>query len=162
MHVQFSSESQDQIRELLSRYPTKQASLIPALYLAQKEFGSLTDQVLEMVAKALDVPVSRVMNTATFYTMLLKKPVGKFHLQLCHNVSCYLMGSDSMLDVIKDKIGIEPGQTSRDGLFTLDTVECLAACGTAPVMMVNEAYHENLAKDGLTNLLDALIKEGSK
>ncbi|MGM0574723.1 MAG: NADH-quinone oxidoreductase subunit NuoE [Myxococcota bacterium] len=156
MGLAFSAEADREIDEILGRYPQRMASLIPVLYVAQREFGYLTREVLELVANRLGVPAAKVLNTATFYTMLHKKPVGQWHLQVCKTLSCYLRGSDGIVERVEKKLGIRPGESTPDKKFTLETVECLAACGTAPVMRVNDVYHEGLTPEKLDALLDEL------
>ncbi len=160
MSLEFSAETRNQIREIISRYPTQDAALIPVLYLAQDEFGSLTSEVLELVGRHLEMPVTKVLNTATFYTMLRKQPVGRFHVEVCHNVSCHLRGSDGLLEVLTRLLGIQPGETTEDGLFTLDTVECLAACGMGPALQVNGDFHEHMTPQKLEQLIATLREDG--
>ena len=162
MPLEFSADTRDRIRDILNRYPTRDAALIPVLYLAQDEFGSLTGPVMELVGEQLDLPVTKVLNTATFYTMLRKQPVGRYHIEVCHNVSCHLRGADGLLGHLTRVLGIKPGETTEDGLFTLDTVECLAACGTAPALQVNGAYHEQMTVERLERLLDTLREDGEE
>lgn len=147
MALQFSPENEARLADLLGRYPNKLAALIPTLYLAQTQWGHLTPEVMAYVAERLEVPPSQVLHTATFYTMLRKKPVGRFHVEVCANVSCFLRGCDAIVDALKDELGVGVGETTADGLFTLSEVECLAACGTAPALQVNWAYHENMTPD---------------
>lgn len=138
----FSAEAAKDIAELRKRYPTDLAALIPTLFVAQREFGHLDDEAMTLVAATLGVPVSKVASTATFYTMFNKAPVGRFHIQVCKNISCYLRNSDAVTRALIDALGIHPGETSEDGLFTLTEVECLAACGRAPIVQINEDTHE--------------------
>jgi NADH-quinone oxidoreductase E subunit len=152
----FSPEADAKITEIVARYPMRMAALIPVLYLAQKEFGYLTAQVLSLVARRLDVPEAKVVHTATFYTMLHKRPIGRHHVQICHNIACYLRGADRLFEVAEHKLGIRHGETTADHQFTLWGVECLAACGTAPCAQINEEYHENLTPERLGRLLDSL------
>jgi len=140
--VAFSSAAQAEIARLRERYPTALAALIPTLFVAQREFGWLSDAVLELVAHTLGVPATKVRSTATFYTMLQKEPVGRFHVQICRNISCYLRNSDAVRDAWEDELGIGCGDTTDDGQVSLSEVECLAACGRAPVVQINEDYHE--------------------
>lgn len=156
MGIQFTPEIEAQFKALLPRYPNKLAALIPTLYLAQEQFGYLRPEVMEYVAQRLDLPASQVLNTATFYTMLHKKPVGRYHIEVCTNVSCYLRGCDDVLDALQKKLSIECGETTADGLFTLDEVQCLAACGTAPVMCINRIYRENLTPDSAVKIVEGL------
>ncbi len=162
MSLEFSAETQNQIRDILNRYPARDAALIPVLYLAQDEFGSLTGEVMELVGRHLDMPVTKVLNTATFYTMLRKQPVGRYHVEVCHNVSCYLRGSDGLLETLARLLSIQPGETTEDGLFTLDTVECLAACGNGPALQVNGDFHEHMTPGKLEQLIETLREDGEE
>lgn len=158
MTVAFTPEAERQIAEVLTRYPEEHrgAALIPVLYIAQAEFGYLTLEVMELVAERLGLPPSRVMNTATFYTMLRKKPVGQHHLQVCTNVSCWLRGADRMLAHLEERLGVNAGETTADKRFTLDECECLGSCGTAPAMQVGDEYVEELTIEKLDALLARL------
>lgn len=152
----FSVASKQKIAELVSRYPRKQAALIPTLYIAQNEFGYLKPEVMELVAAELQVPVATVLATSMFYSMLHKKPVGKYHVQICTNVSCYLRGCDDLVATAKQVLGIGFGETTDDGLFTLEQVQCLAACGSAPALQVNEKDHFDVTPQVLRDLLEQL------
>lgn len=160
MTIAFSQEAEQEIKQYLAHYPTKRGALIPVLKLAQKEFGYLSRDVMKLVAQRLDLPESAVLNTATFYTMLYKEPVGKFHIQVCTNVSCYLNGSDMIVQAIRGKLGINMGETTPDGQFTLEGVQCLAACGSAPAMQINEDYYEYLTPEKVVEIIDNIQKEG--
>jgi len=162
MAPEFSAETRTRIHDIVSLYPTRDAALIPVLYLAQDEFGSLTGEVMELVARQLDIPATRVLSTATFYTMLRKQPVGRHHIEVCHNVSCHLRGSDGLLETLTRVLGIRPGETTEDGLFTLDTVECLAACGNAPALQVNGDFHEHMTPEKLEQLIKELREDGEE
>ena len=162
MSLEFSAETQARIQDLVSLYPTRDAALIPILYLAQDEFGSLTSEVMELVGRRLDLPAARVLNTATFYTMLRKQPVGRHHIEVCHNVSCHLRGSDGLLETLTRVLGVQPGETTEDGIFTLDTVECLAACGNAPALQVNGDFHEHMTPEKLERLIEELREGGGE
>ncbi len=160
MALSFSPAAETQIDEILGRYPEGQrlAALIPVLDLAQREFGYLTVEVMELVARRLEVPPSQVLNTATFYTMLRKKPVGAHHVQVCTNVSCWLRGSDDLLHHIEKRLGVAAGETTPDKRFTLEEVQCLGACGNAPVIQVDDDYHEELTVEKVDALLERLGK----
>ena len=145
---------QKEIDEILSHYPVKRSALIPLLYLAQQDEGYVSEAAMKEIAALLRLTPPQVYETATFYTMLNLKRVGKFHLQICKSLMCALVGSDTVIGWVKTKLGIGPGETTADGLFTLSTVECLAACGTAPMMMVNHVYFENLTPDKVDRILD--------
>ena len=143
----------DQMRE---NFPTTQALLIPLLHEIQFEKGWISLEDQKDAAAYLDLPLSKVKEVVTFYTMFNKQPVGKVHLQLCTNISCWLNGSEKLLQCLEKKLGIKCGETTQDQKFTLTEVECLASCGTAPVLQVNEQYHESLTEESLTQLLKDL------
>lgn len=132
---------------------------MPALYLAQGRHAELSGEVLLEVAGILDVPEIWVYELATFYDMFHTEPVGRFHLQLCTNVSCLLLGADKLCGHLERRLGVERGGTTPDGLFTLSTVECLGSCDTAPVMQVNRDYHENLSSERIDRILQQLRDE---
>jgi len=156
MALEFSPDTRKKFDEIVGRYPKKEAALIPVLCLAQKEFGYLSVEAMEYVARIMEVPPARVYSVVSFYTMLNMKPVGKHHIQVCRTLSCNLMGAERVTTHLKKKLGIELGETTPDGRFTLTEVECLASCGTAPMMQVNEDYYENLNEDRLEEILASL------
>lgn len=162
MALSFSSEAERRIGDILGRYPEehRMAALIPVLDLAQAEFGYLTAEAMDLVARRLDVPPSQVLNTATFYTMLRKKPVGTHHVQVCTNVSCWLCGCDDLVRHIEKRLGIALGETTADRKFTLEGVQCLGSCGTAPVIQVNDDYYEDMTLEKVDELLDRLSEKG--
>ena len=146
----------DEIEQILSRYPVRRSALIPLLYLAQREQGYVTEAAMKEIAQLLKLTPPQVYETVTFYTVLNLKPVGKFHIQVCKSLMCALAGSDTMIGWIKTKLGIGPGESTPDGFFTLSAVECLASCGTAPMMQINDDYYENLTEEKVTEILDRL------
>ncbi len=150
-----------EIEEILSRYPVKRSALLPLLYLAQKEHGYVTEAAMKEIAGLLRLTPPQVYETVTFYTMLNLKPVGKFHLQVCKSLMCALVGSDTLIGWLETKLGIKPGETTKDGLFTLSKVECLAACCTAPMMQVNEDYYERLTEEKVDRILADLKRDGT-
>ena len=150
-----------EIDDILSRYPVKRSALIPLLYLAQRETGYINETAMIEIAGILKLTPPQVYETATFYTMLNLKQVGKFHIQVCKSLMCALVGSDTLIGWIKTKLGIGPGETTPDGAFTLSTVECLAACGTGPMMQINDDYYERLTEDKLDRILSDLKSTGS-
>ena len=156
MSLAFSEETRAKHERLLTRYPDREAAILPTLYLAQREFGHLSDEAILYVADLLGFTPARIYGVATFYTMYNKKPVGKYHLQVCRNLSCSLMGAEHLIEHVARKIGVRPGETTADGRFTLSTVECLGSCGTAPVMQVNDDYYENLTEESIDAILDGL------
>jgi NADH-quinone oxidoreductase E subunit len=156
MALEFSPETLKQFEATVARYPKKEAAMLPVLYLAQKEFGHLGPEAIEYVAKLMGQAPARVQGVVSFYTMYNVKPIGRHHIQVCRTLSCALGGAEKITALIKKKIGIEPGQTTADGRFTLSEVECLASCGTAPMMQVNDGYYENLTEEKVTAILEGL------
>lgn len=146
----------EQIETAAARYPDRRSAIMPALLIAQKEHGHLPGPVLEEVADILGVERIWVYELATFYTLFHTEPIGRFHLQLCDNISCMLCGAERLLAHMETVLGIGKGETTPDGLFTLSTVECLGACEMAPVMQVGDDYHGNLDVARLDALLDRL------
>jgi len=155
----FSEENEARLQALLGRYPDRRAALIPALVLANRQFGYLSREVMEYVAMRLGLPESYVLNTATFYTLLHKHPVGRYHIQVCVNVSCYLRDADHLADHLKRILGIGFGEVTPDGLFSLEGVQCLASCGTAPAIQVNDDYHEQMTVEKVERLIESLRRE---
>jgi NADH-quinone oxidoreductase E subunit len=154
-----SETARAQIRQLMQRYPQARSALLPALDIAQREAGYLSPQVLREVAVLMDLPPVEVASVASFYTMLYRRPVGKHVIQVCTNISCSLMGAEHIVDVLRKKLGIEVGETTPDGRFTLLTVECLGSCGTAPMMQVDDTYYENLTEERLDAILAELSRD---
>jgi NADH-quinone oxidoreductase subunit E len=152
---------QPQIESILSRYPVKRSALLPLLYLAQQEEGYVSEAAMKEIAGLLRLTPSQVYETVTFYTMLNLKPVGKFHIQVCKSLMCALVGSDTVLGWLKTKLGIGPGQTTVDRMFTVSAVECLAACGTGPMMQINDDYYERLTEHKLDRILADLRMSGT-
>ena len=151
----------NEIDDILARYPVKRSALLPLLYMAQREQGYITEAAMQEIAGILRLTPPQVYETATFYTMLNLKPVGKFHLQVCKSLMCALVGSDTVIGWISAKLGIKPGETTPDKLFTLSIVECLAACGTGPMMQVNDDYYERLTEEKLDRILADLRQTGT-
>lgn len=151
-----SKKFYEEMAKLEPRYPSKVALLLPALHAAQDEFGWLSPEVMEEVGQYIEIHPAQVQEVASFYTMYNLKPVGKYHLKICTNVACCLRGAEALVDHCKKKFGINCGETTRDKKFTLMEEECLGACGTAPAMMLNEDYHENLDVSKLDHILETL------
>ncbi len=160
MEFKFTEDNIKRIEKSISKYPEKKAAVMDALYVAQEQNGYITNEVMEEIAKILEMPVSDVYGVATFYTMYHKKPVGKYHLQVCTNVSCMLKGGMELLKQLKDELGIEEGEITSDGLFSIEEVECMGACGGAPMISANYDYYENLTPEKLRNLINDLRKKG--
>lgn len=156
MSKNLSKKFYEDMKTLESRYPRKTALLIPALHKAQEERGWLSEEVLEEVAKYIGIHSAQVYEVVSFYTMFNLKPVGRHHIKLCTNVSCSLRGAEKLLHHCEKKLGIRCGETTKDGKFTLNEDECLGACGSAPAMMLNDEYHENMSPRKIDELLDSL------
>ncbi len=161
MTLSFNQENQARIKKILSRYPTKMAACLPVLYVAQEQFGHLSTEAQELVAETLELTPAHVHGVATFYTMYNKKEVGTYHVQACTNVSCMLCSGYDVLGRLEQTLGIKAGETTTDGLFTLTEVECLAYCGTAPVVQINDDVHELVSPDKVDDLIDELRAKAS-
>lgn len=159
MSFSFTAENQKAFETLLTRYPNKQAALLPTLWLAQNQHGFLPLEVQKSIAQMLDLSPAHVFGVVSFYTMFKDKPQGQYHLQLCRTLSCALCGAEGLIDHVQKRLGIQPGETTKDGKFSLELVECLASCGSAPAMAINETYAENLTLDKVNQLIDQLQKE---
>jgi NADH-quinone oxidoreductase subunit E len=149
MAVQFSEENLNKVKEIIARYPEgkQKSALLPVLHLAQESFGGwLSAESMDYVASLLQIEPIEVYEVATFYSMYNLKPVGKYLFEVCHTGPCMLNGSDNIIDYIKETLGISNGETTADGLFTLKTVECLGACGYAPMMQLGKHFREHLTK----------------
>lgn len=157
----FIDKYKNEIDQILSRYPVKRSALIPLLYVAQRDQGYVSEAVMQEIARLLGITPPQVYETVTFYTMFNLKPVGKFHIQVCKSLMCALVGSDTLIGWMKTKLGIAPGESTTDGLFTLSAVECLAACGTGPMMQINEDYYEQVTEDKLDRILADLRSTGT-
>ncbi|XP_063719266.1 NADH dehydrogenase [ubiquinone] flavoprotein 2, mitochondrial-like [Symsagittifera roscoffensis] len=154
----FTPENEKRIQTILANYPEghKVAAVIPILDLAQRQNRWLPISAMNEVARILDMPKMRVYEVATFYTMFQREPVGKFHLQLCGTTPCELCGANDILATIETKLGIKPGQMTKDKLFSLEIVECLGACVNAPMIQINDDYYEDLKCSDMERILDEL------
>lgn len=158
MSVEFSKEQLNKVAEIIARYPEgkQKSALLPVLHMAQDEFGGWLDvPVMDYVATLLKIEPIEVYEVASFYSMYNLKPVGKYMFEVCQTGPCMLNGSDNIIDYIKEKLNISVGETTADGMFTLKTVECLGACGYAPLMQLGKNYREHLTKEKV----DAIIEE---
>ena len=156
MSPELTDRTKQKIEEIASRYASKEAALLPVLHLVQREVGFISPQEEKQVAHLLDIKPIKVEEVVTFYTMYNKEVIGKYHVQVCSNLSCSLLGSELLIDQLKDKLGIGVGETTTDKKFTLTTVECLGACEQAPCMMINFDYYGNLDKEKIDDILDNL------
>ncbi len=154
MVLEFSPDNKKEVEWLISRYPRKEAAMLPVLHVAQKQFGYISTEAMELVAKTLELPINRVQDVASFYTMYNEKPVGKYHFQVCHTLACSILGASQVVDYLEEKCKVKCGSgISSDGKFTITRVECLGSCGTAPMLQLNEDYHENLTKADIDKLI---------
>lgn len=144
MALEFSATALAEKDRILAKYPIKQAACLPLLYLAQQEFGHVNLETMELVAKYCEITPARVFGVATFYTMFNKEPVGKHLVQVCMNICCAMVGAEEVFAYISQKLGIKAGETTKDGKYSLMKVECLGACGNAPMMQIDDDYYENL------------------
>jgi NADH-quinone oxidoreductase subunit E len=151
-----SEKVHQEIRALMARYPHRRSALIPSLQMAQEEAGFLSEEVMSEIAAAFELTPIEVREVASFYTMLHKKPVGKYVIQVCTNISCLLCRAEEIKALLEKRLGIRPGETTPDNKFTLLEVECLASCDTAPVVQINDDYHEDLTPAKLDQILDSL------
>ncbi|ORZ08667.1 thioredoxin-like [2Fe-2S] ferredoxin-domain-containing protein [Absidia repens] len=160
LKFEFNAENQQRVQEVLKKYPPqyKKAAIMPLLDLGQRQFGFTSISVMNEVARLLEVPPMRVYEVATFYTMFNRNPIGKHFLQLCTTTPCQLggCGSTKILDTLTKELDIKPGETTKDGKFTLVEVECAGACVNAPVMAINDDYYEDLTPETTKALLDNL------
>lgn len=156
MEIKFTKENLIKLDEIKSRYPDTHSALMPALWLAQEQFGWISKEVMEYLGKILNIPAEHILGVVRFYTMYNKNPVGKYHLQVCTNVSCMLKGGYDIIKYISQKLNIKPGETGEDGKFTLTEAECLGSCGTAPMMQVNNYFEENLTEEKIDKLISGL------
>jgi NADH-quinone oxidoreductase E subunit len=156
MALEFSPEAYKKFEETVGRYPKKEAAMLPVLYLAQEEFGYLSPEAIEYVARLMGQSPAQVSGVVSFYTMLYMKPIGRYHIQVCRTLPCVLRGAERLTSFLEKALGIKVGQTTEDGRFTLSEVECLASCGTAPMMQINDDYHENLTDEKTAEILGSL------
>ena len=143
---------------MLTHYPTKRSVLVPTLLYAQDEIGHLSDEAILEIAARLDLTELEVRNVISYYSLLRTKPLGKYHVQVCTNISCMLRGGEELFEHCKKKLGIGHKGTTPDGVFSLEEVECIGACSWAPAVQVNYDFHENLTTDQMDKILDGLKK----
>ena len=151
-------EREKQLEAILARYPNRMAATIPVLHLCQEQNGWISDEIMSWVANRLGVSSAHVKGVATFYTLFNKEPVGKHQVWVCRTLPCALRGSGSILEHCEKKLGVHAGGTTKDGKVTLRTAECLASCGTAPMMQVDKEYFEDLTPERVEEILARLTK----
>jgi len=156
MQIEFTEQSKRRFADIVGRYPVRRAALLPVLHLAQEQFGYVSREVEEYVAQVMELPVSDIHEVVTFYTLFHQKPIGKYHFQVCRNIACHLLGYDQIIKRCVEKLSVRPGETSADGRYSLATVECLAACETAPMMQLNDDYIGNLTAEKIDAIIEGL------
>ena len=144
------------LNEMIGKYPDKRSAILPALQVAQKQQGYIPVDVMRDIAEFLDVEPIEVWETASYYSMLYREPVGKYVIQVCTNISCALLGAEHLVNYLEKKLGIKVNQTTLDKKYTLMTVECLGGCDSAPVMQINDEYYTNLTPDKIDSILASL------
>jgi NADH-quinone oxidoreductase E subunit len=156
MEFKFTEDNLKRIEESLGKYPFKRAALMPVLFIAQEQNGFISGEVMTEIARILGITPEDVLGVVTFYTMYHQQPVGKYHIQVCTNVSCMLKGGYGIYELVKEKLGLHNMEVSTDNLFSLEEVECMGSCGSAPMIAVNEDYFENLTKEETARIIESL------
>lgn len=149
-------QSIDAMKDRVKKYPRRKSAILPALTIAYRDAGYVNPDIYREISQALGVPEVEIAEAATFYTMFPKEPTGKYLIQVCHNISCALLGADSLLTYLEDKLGIHCGETTADNMFTIITVECLGSCATAPMVQINHDFYEQLTREKIDSILDDL------
>ncbi len=155
----FSEQLSKKFDKMVTNYPTKRSALVPMLLFAQDEVGHLSDEVIANIAKRVELTDLEVRNVISYYSLLHTKPMGKYHVQVCTNISCLLRGGEEVFEHCKQKLGIGHKQTQASGLFSLEEVECLGACSWAPAVQVNYDFHENLTPERMDKVLEQYAKK---
>ncbi len=159
----FNAEELKEVENHISKYPTKMAAVMPVLWMIQKKYNWISTDSMKYIGELLEIPQEHVLGVASFYTMYFKQPTGKFHLQICTNVSCMLCGGTELFKYVSDKLGIKNKEITSDGIFSIEEVECLGSCGTAPMLQVNnEEYYENLTHPQVDELISKFRSTASK
>lgn len=159
MSFTVSEEALKRIEQLKGRYPDPKSAVMPILYIVQEEYGNISSEAVQWVSKQVDISPVHVEELVTFYTMYRKKPLGKYHIQVCRTLSCGLCGARSLMETLHEKLGVEPGSVTDDGMFSYEYVECLGSCGTAPMCEINDTYFENLTSEKLEAVVERIKKE---
>lgn len=154
--VEFTAEELEAVTRLKGLYPDPKSAIMPVLWMAQKKWGWLSVPVMRLVAEIMNLPYAHVLGVATFYTMYFKKPMGRHHVQVCTNVSCMLRGGEKIYEHVSSRLGISHNDRTPDGRYSLEEVECMGACGGAPMVAINEDYHENISIEQLDRMLEQL------
>lgn len=155
----FDDKELKEVEKIIKRYPDSKSALLPVLWMVQEKEGWISDDAMKYVGDLLKISYEHILGVVTFYTMFNNKPVGKYNLQICTNVSCMLRGGYELFQFISEKLGVKNKETTNDGMFTIEEVECLGSCATAPMMQVNnKEYYENLTKEKVEELLEHFRK----
>ena len=154
--MKFSEQLEKRLAEMSTHYPTKRSVLVPMLLYIQDEVGALTDEAIREIAQRVDLTDLEVRNVVSYYSMLRTHSIGKYNFQICTNVSCLLRGGEEIFEHCQKKLGIGNRQSTEDGLFHLEEVECIGACSWAPAMMLNYEYHENLTPEKIDELIEGM------
>lgn len=162
MEKKFGQEFYAEMDRIQRFYPNKRAMLLPALHMAQAERGWISDETMQDVADFLGIPKTMVLEVVSFYHWFKMKPVGKYNLQFCNNIACWLRGSEELIHHTEKKCKIGMGETTKDGLFTISEVECLGSCGTAPVCQINNDYHENFDVKAIDQFIERALGEANR
>jgi len=157
--IAYDKENEEKFQNLVTKYPTRQAAVLPALWLAQDQWGYLTPEIMDYVAGRLEQPPVSVYAVVEFYTMFHTRPVGTHHIQMCRTLSCTMRGCEDLTAFVERRLGIKPGETTEDNKFSFEMVECLGSCGTAPMMRMDDRYFEDLSEDKLERII-AACEEG--
>lgn len=156
MQFSFTQENLEKIERVVAKYPEKQAAVMPLLYIAQEQNGFVSVDAMQEIARILEMDETDVLGVVTFYSMYHQKQMGKYHIQVCTNVSCMLRGGYEIYDAVQKKLGLKNGEVTEDHKFSLEEVECMGSCGTAPMIAVNEDFFENLSKEKALEIIDSL------
>ncbi len=159
--IAFSPENESKFQTLLTKYETKRSVLLPALHLAQEQWGFISPEIMVFLATKLDIPPAHVYEVVAFYTMFRKKDMGQYFLQVCNNITCTMMGSEEIIAAVREELGIGLNEMTEDKMFSLVPVQCLGSCDTAPVIQVNEDYFEKLSPETVKSLIRKL-RSGEK
>ncbi len=151
-----TKETEEKILSLRGKYPKIKTAILPAFHILYQESGYLDHEGIKKISELLGIPLLEIYEVASFYTYFSQEKIGKYWIRVCDNLPCSLLGAESLIKYLEDKLKIRVNQTTPDGLFTLSTVECLGSCDTAPVMMVNEDYYENLTREKIDQILEEL------
>ncbi len=160
--MKFSDQFETRFAQMITHYPTKRSVLVPSLLYAQDELGFLSDEAIAEMAQRLDLTELEVRNVISYYSMLTTKPRGRFNVQVCTNISCMVRGGEDIFHHCRKKLGIGHKQTTEDGLFSLEEVECIGACSWAPAMQINYDFHENLTPEKVDEVLEEYKRKGSQ